>query len=65
MALLEGVSALLESGGSPPQMFRQPGLTFAQAVTSLGILVFAGLLAGIIPARRAVAVPPVEALRAE
>jgi putative ABC transport system permease protein len=65
VALLEGISYLLESGGSPPQMFRNPGLTFAQAVSSLGILVLAGLLAGIIPARRAVAVPPVEALRSE
>ena len=65
VALLEGISYVLESGGSPPQMFRNPGLTFAQAVSSLAILVFAGMVAGIIPARRAVAVPPVEALRSE
>ncbi len=65
VALTEGVGFLLESGGSPPAMFRQPGLTFAQAFTSLCILIFAGLVAGIIPARRAVAIPPVEALRAE
>lgn len=65
VALLEGLSFLLERGGQAPAMFRNPGLTFAQAVSSLAILVFAGLLAGIIPARRAVAVPPVEALRSE
>jgi putative ABC transport system permease protein len=63
--VMEGVSFALEAGGTPPQAFRQPGVTFAQASTSLAVLIFAGLLAGIIPARRAVAVPPVEALRAE
>lgn len=65
VVLVEAIGFALESGGSPPQMFRQPGLTFSQAVFSLLVLVVAGLLAGIIPARRAVAVPPVEALRAE
>lgn len=65
VALMEAIGFALESGGTPPQAFRQPGVTFGQAASSLAILVLAGLLAGIIPARRAVAVPPVEALRAE
>ena len=65
VVLIEGIGALLERGASPPAMFRHPGLSFGQASFSLLILVLAGLFAGIIPARRAVAVPPVEALRSE
>lgn len=64
--LLEGVAALMnkfsegESG-----FFRNPGVDLGIVLISLGILIFAGVLAGIIPARRAVSVKPVEALRYE
>jgi len=32
---------------------------------ALGILIFAGILAGIIPAKRAVAIKPIDAIRDE
>ena len=42
-----------------------PDVGPASAIKALLILIVAGALAGVIPAQRAVAVPPVEALRAE
>ncbi|MCB1058411.1 MAG: ABC transporter permease [Acidobacteria bacterium] len=45
--------------------FVNPGVRFDSALQALGILVLSGLLAGLIPAQRAVTISPVEALRAE
>lgn len=64
VALLEGVNALLASGGGNP-MFSHPGVDLAAAVRALSILVAAGVLAGLMPAWRALQIQPVEALRAE
>jgi len=65
--LLEGVASLMnqfsEDGGG--RFFRNPGVELNIVLISLGILILAGVLAGIIPARRAVKVKPVEALRYE
>jgi putative ABC transport system permease protein len=64
VALLEGIDYLLESTGST-EMFRHPGIDFNVALTALAILVVSGALAGFIPARRAIAVKPIDALRYE
>ena len=64
VALLEGVNTLLAAGGSSP-MFSRPGVDLSTAVRALGILVAAGVLAGLMPAWRALQIQPVEALRAE
>ena len=62
IALLEGVNKMV---GTEVPMFKNPTVDLNAALISLSILIVAGALAGLIPARRAVAVNPVEALRAE
>ena len=64
VGLLELIDRLLESTGST-EMFRHPGINFNIAITSLVILVISGAFAGFIPARRAIAVKPIDALRYE
>lgn len=49
---------------SPADMFANPEVPFQSALITLAILVVSGILAGVIPAQRAVKVSPVEALRA-
>lgn len=60
--LLEGVNSAL---GDSVQMFKDPTVNLNVLLVSLAVLVISGALAGLIPARRAVMVNPVEALRAE
>lgn len=62
--VLEMVSKALPSDGGQ-QMFMNPGVDFKVAVTALLILIVSGVLAGFIPARRAVAMKPIDALRYE
>ncbi|MFB6305637.1 MAG: ABC transporter permease, partial [Flavobacteriales bacterium] len=47
----------------PAQMFQNPGLEIKIALKALCILLFSGVLAGMIPASRAVKIKPVEAIR--
>ncbi|MBP7166114.1 MAG: ABC transporter permease [Bacteroidia bacterium] len=61
IALMEGVSSMLASDDS--SMFTNPTIDLNVALTALAILIGAGALAGLIPARKAIAIPPVEALR--
>lgn len=60
--LLEGVNTAM---GNDVPMFKNPTVDISVAIISLSVLVCCGALAGLIPARRAVSVHPVEALRAE
>jgi putative ABC transport system permease protein len=46
-------------------MFLHPGVDVSVAFTALAILIIAGALAGLIPAKKAIAISPVEALRAD
>ena len=60
------VSSLVpEPGGGQEVMFLNPEVRFDTAVWALTIMVIAGALAGLIPARRAVGISTVDALRAE
>lgn len=60
--LLEGVNKAI---GSEVPMFNNPTVDISVAIISLSVLIACGALAGLIPARRAVSVNPVDALRAE
>ncbi|MFQ5349823.1 MAG: ABC transporter permease, partial [Thermoanaerobaculia bacterium] len=62
IGLVEGVNVLLTSAGANAQMFQNPGVSLGNAGAALAILVVCGALAGLIPARRALAISPVEAL---
>lgn len=62
VGLLELVSQVLSAAGSP-QAFSDPGVDLRSALWALVILVVSGVLAGLIPAQRAVRLKPVEALR--
>lgn len=63
--LLELVAMLMEKFSAQSAFFRNPGVELPIVLTALFILIVAGVLAGIIPARKAVSVRPVEALRYE
>lgn len=60
--LLEGLDSAIGDSG---EMFTNPTVDFGVAVKALMILIFSGAMAGFIPARKAIAIKPVEALRAE
>lgn len=53
------------SGGNDRAMFTNPEIDFGIAMTAIVILVIAGLVAGIIPAKRALKIKPIDALRFE
>jgi putative ABC transport system permease protein len=65
VGLVELINNLLVKSGAETQMFTRPEVDFGVAVTSLAILVVSGLLAGFIPAQRAVRIKPIDALRSE
>ncbi len=66
--LLEIISQAVKSGGTisgETPMFINPMISFEAAVISLSVLVVSGIIAGLLPAERAVSVKPVEAIRTE
>lgn len=65
VAILEGVNRLLSSSGGDSNMFRNPNIDFNMAITALVILIISGAIAGLIPARKAVSIKPIDALRYE
>lgn len=66
--VLESLNKALNSAGgsnSDGTMFMNPGVSFHVAILALVILVLSGIIAGLIPARKAVSVKPIDALRYE
>lgn len=59
-----GVNALLDANG-PVEMFANPSVNLGVISIALGILIGSGLLAGLIPAQKAINIKPVDALRTE
>lgn len=65
VAIIEGVNFMLSQSGTSTGMFSNPSVDFNVAVRALLILIVSGALAGMIPARRAVSIKPIDALRDE
>ncbi len=65
VGVLELISTLLTQSGASTDMFNNPSVDFNKAISALVILIFAGALAGLIPAQRAVQLKPIDALRDE
>jgi putative ABC transport system permease protein len=63
--LLETVNYAMEKLDMQSGMFTHPGVDFRIAITAFGILMFCGALAGMIPARKAASISPIEAIRIE
>lgn len=64
IGLLELANMALDSG-SDEVFFRRPEVSFNMAVGAVSVLVISGIVAGLIPARRAVSIKPIDALRDE
>lgn len=64
IGLLELANMALDSG-SDEVFFRRPEISFNMAVGAVSVLVVSGIIAGLIPARRAVSIKPIDALRDE
>jgi putative ABC transport system permease protein len=67
VALLELVNQIIESQPKTGNevFFQHPEVSISVAVTALMVLILAGLFAGSIPAKRALQIKPIEALREE
>jgi putative ABC transport system permease protein len=72
--LMEGINFIVEqqfaasaatNGGNGETLFRNPTVDINVAISATMLLVFAGTLAGYIPAKRAARIKPIEALRDE
>jgi putative ABC transport system permease protein len=62
IGLLELINSAINGGAG---MFQHPGVDINIAFKALAILIVSGLFAGFIPAQRAIAIKPVDALRAD
>jgi putative ABC transport system permease protein len=65
VSIIEGVNYMLVSTNAATGMFSNPSVDFSMAVRALVVLVISGALAGLIPAKRAVSIKPIDALRYE
>jgi putative ABC transport system permease protein len=65
VGIIEGINYMLIKSGADTEMFRNPQVNFNVAMIALVILVISGAFAGLIPARRAIRIKPIDALRDE
>ena len=64
VGVLEILNRILLSAGDE-MFFRNPEVNLTMALSALAVLVVAGMIAGLIPARRAVSIKPIDAIRDE
>ena len=65
VALLDGVSSLLNANPSPDTFFWGLGIKFGTAIRATVVLLVCGLLSGVIPAWRALKIKAIDAIREE
>ncbi|RLD61182.1 MAG: ABC transporter permease [Bacteroidetes bacterium] len=65
VGIVQGINLILQKSGADTGMFSNPGIDFNIAIISLIIIIVSGILAGLLPAYRAVKIKPIEALRSE
>ena len=65
VGLLELLNMALQSGAEDEMFFKNPEISFQMAWAALAVLVVSGIFAGLIPARRAVSIKPIDAIRDE
>jgi putative ABC transport system permease protein len=63
--LLAMINNALASSGSDGEMFKNPEVDLQVGIIALVVLIVSGIVAGLIPARKAVSMKPVDALRYE
>ena len=64
VGVLEILNRILQSAGDKV-FFRNPEVNLTMALSALGVLVISGIFAGLIPAKRAVSIKPIDAIRDE
>lgn len=64
VGVLEILNQILLKGGDE-LFFRNPEINLSMALSALAVLVVAGIIAGLIPAKRAVSIKPIDAIRDE
>ena len=64
VAILEIINRILQSAGDQV-FFRNPQVNLTMALSALGVLVISGIFAGLVPARRAISIKPIDAIRDE
>jgi putative ABC transport system permease protein len=65
VCLLEGIGYVMDRFALQNEIFANPEIDFQMAILATVLLVFTGALAGFIPARNAIKINPIEALRSE
>jgi putative ABC transport system permease protein len=69
IAVTEFVNYIMvhSAAGTPngPTVFKNPTVELSYVLISTGILILSGVIAGYMPARRAVRIKPIEAMREE
>lgn len=63
--VMETMQAGQSSGEEDMSIFRNPTVSLGIALSATGLLVMAGVLAGYFPARKAVKITAIEAMRTE
>ncbi len=65
VGILALINSALEKAGGDSEFMKNPEVSFQVAIMSLIILMISGVIAGFLPARRAVSIKPIDALRDE